>query len=164
MKKCFILKFSVLGLLLLFAIDANCAETNDTTIVDYLTRISGNQVQIFQPEGMQERLKTSNNSTIDNSQVKNGKQHQIGYRIQVFADNNQRTAKNEAMSRKRQISSAFPEWDCYLSYKAPSWRLRVGDFKTRSEAVEVMKQIQKTFPSYSREMIVVADRINVVAL
>lgn len=135
---------------------------NDSTIVEHIVRESGGQVQIHQPTELAERLKaTSGNS---NNESQKTSKYQVGYRIQVFADNNQRTAKGEALSRKRQISSLYPELDCYLSYKAPAWRLRVGDFKTRSEAIEMMKQIKKAFPSYSREMIVVSDRIKVATL
>ena len=39
--------------------------------------------------------------------------------------------------------------------------MRVGDFVTREEALEMMQQLKKEFPSYAREMIVVKDRINV---
>ena len=48
----------------------------------------------------------------------------------------------------------------YIGYKAPSWRLRVGDFRTRDEAEEMLKQLKKAFPAYSRELTIVVDRIN----
>lgn len=135
---------------------------NDSTIVEYMVRDSDGRVQIYQPGELGARLKAENGNP-DNGQKKAAK-HQVGYRIQVFADNNQRTAKNEAMTRERQVSALFPDVECYLSYKAPAWRLRVGDFKTREEAVAVMRQMKKAFPGYSREMIVVTDRINTAAL
>lgn len=144
--------------------DALCAGmASDSTIVEHIVGASGKQVQIHQPSELGERLKATGGNP-DNAPQKAASKYQVGYRIQVFADNNQRTAKGEAMSRKRQISSLFPEMDCYLLYKAPSWRLRVGDFKTRAEAVEAMTQMKKAFPSFSREMIVVTDRIKVAAL
>jgi hypothetical protein len=37
-----------------------------------------------------------------------------GYRIQVFADNNQRTAKSEARTRARNIVSRFSEYPSYV--------------------------------------------------
>lgn len=138
------------------------SAVNDSTIVGHIERSSQNRVHIYQPTELGERLKASNGNP-DNGPKKAGK-HLVGYRIQVFADNNQRTAKSEALSRERNIMSQYPELDCYLTYKAPTWRLRVGDFKTREEAVDMMKQMQKAFPSYSREMIVVVDRINAASL
>ena len=45
-------------------------------------------------------------------------------------------------------------------YKSPSWRVRVGDFKSRGEAEQVMQEIKDAFPSYAGEVLVVVDRIN----
>lgn len=138
--------------------------SDSATIVGHIMNASGGQVQIHQPAELGERLKASSGNPDNGPKKTAASRYQVGYRIQVFADNNQRTAKGEAMSRKRQIVSMFPEMDCYLLYKAPSWRLRVGDFTSRDEAVEAMKQLKKAFPSFSREMIVVTDRIKVAAL
>ena len=62
--------------------------------------------------------------------------------------------------RERNIISRFPQMRPYIGYKAPSWRLRVGDFRTRDEAEEMLKQLKKAFPAYSRELTIVVDRIN----
>ena len=49
-----------------------------------------------------------------------------------------------------------------MVYKAPYWRLKVGDFLTREEAVAVMAELKKSFASLAGEMIIVRDRINVI--
>lgn len=85
----------------------------------------------------------------------------IGYRVQVFSDNNVRTARNEARTKQRNIKSRFPQYDSYVTYNQPYWRLRVGDFKTQEEANAFMTTLQRAFPSYAREMRVVRDRIKV---
>lgn len=85
-----------------------------------------------------------------------------GYRVQVFSDNNPRTAKNEARAKAREISQAFQHLRTYVVFTAPYWRLRVGDFKSAEEAESVASQIKKHFPAYSREIRVVRDRINTV--
>lgn len=84
----------------------------------------------------------------------------VGYRVQVFSDNNQRTAKNEARSKSRSIGSRFPKYRTYVSYTSPYWRLRVGDFRTRQEATAAADELREAFPSYSKEIRVVRDRIN----
>lgn len=83
-----------------------------------------------------------------------------GFRIQVFSDNNSRTAKNEARTKSHNISEAFPHLRTYVTYDAPYWRLRVGDFRSRTDAEEAAEEIKRHFPSYSREVRVVRDRIN----
>ena len=54
-----------------------------------------------------------------------------GYRVQVFSDNNQRTAKSEARSKETKIKEAFPDLGTYIVYNSPFWRLKVGE---RSES------------------------------
>ncbi len=84
-----------------------------------------------------------------------------GYRIQVFSDSNPTTAKGEARARARNISSRFPQYDTYVVYSSPYWRLRVGDFRTHEEANAAAHELKEAFPSYSREIRVVKDRITV---
>lgn len=85
----------------------------------------------------------------------------VGYRVQVFADNNARTAKTEARQRERAILQAFPEYGTYVSYASPYWRLRVGDFRSQYEADKAATEIKRQFPRYAREVRVVRDRVNV---
>ncbi|MDE6485386.1 MAG: SPOR domain-containing protein [Duncaniella sp.] len=86
--------------------------------------------------------------------------HQAGFRVQVFSDNNTRTAKNEARAKARQVSARFPNLSTYVRYTSPYWRLKVGDFRTRQEADEAAEQLRKAFPAFSKEIRVVRDRIN----
>ena len=80
--------------------------------------------------------------------------------IQVFSDRNQRTAKGEALSKERSIKESFPEMGTYITYDAPSWRLRVGDFRTRDEAAARLAELREAFPGFAGEMIIVVDVIN----
>lgn len=84
----------------------------------------------------------------------------VGYRVQVYADNNQRVAKGEARERERAIGRRFPMMATYVAYASPYWRLRVGDFRTQVEAEKAAADIRKAFPGYAREVRVVRDRIN----
>jgi len=85
----------------------------------------------------------------------------VGYRIQAYSDNNHKTAKSNAQKRARDIAMKFPQYRSYISYKAPSWRLRIGDFKTQREAQAALHRIKSVYPNYAREMVIVRDRINV---
>jgi outer membrane biosynthesis protein TonB len=85
----------------------------------------------------------------------------VGYRIQAYSDNNYRTAKASAQARARAIAMKFPQYRSYISYNAPTWRLRLGDFKSHSEAQAALSRIRSVFPNYAREMTIVRDHINV---
>jgi len=85
----------------------------------------------------------------------------VGFRIQAYSDNNYKTAKASAQKRARDIAMKFPQYRSYISYKAPSWRLRIGDFKTQREAQAALHRIKSVYPKFAREMVIVRDRINV---
>lgn len=82
-----------------------------------------------------------------------------GFKIQVFAGNNQNASKMEAEEKQRRLRQEFPEHQALISYNSPSWRLRVGNFVTRNEAEAFLVELKKAFPSFSREMYIVDDVI-----
>ena len=84
----------------------------------------------------------------------------VGFRIQAYTDNNP-TAKAAAQQRARDIAMKFPQYRSYITYKAPSWRLRIGDFKTQREAQAALQRIKSVYPKFAREMVIVRDRINI---
>lgn len=84
----------------------------------------------------------------------------VGYRVQVYSDNNARTAKTTARQRERAISGAFPDYGTYVTYASPYWRLRVGDFRSQYDAEKAAAEIKRAFPSFAREVRVVRDRVN----
>jgi len=84
-----------------------------------------------------------------------------GYKIQAFSGNNQRTSKNEANRKQGQINNAFPEHETVVLFESPFWRLRVGNFATREEAEEVMRELRRTFPSFGKEMYIVVDEVKI---
>ena len=52
-----------------------------------------------------------------------------GFRIQAYAGNNTRQAKNDAYHVASQIKEYFPELTVYTSFNPPRWLCRVGDLK-----------------------------------
>ncbi len=64
-----------------------------------------------------------------------------GYRIQVYVGNE----RQEADAVKLQIYQVFPELSPYLSYKQPTYRLKVGDFMRRFDAERYLSQLKQQF-------------------
>ncbi len=132
------------------------------TIVNHIT--AGTSNVINQPEALLKRLmpivdSDNEESTHDeHSRPIGGRM--AGYRVQVFSDNNVRTAKAEAASKQRIISALFPQYQTYVRYTSPYWRLKVGDFRTQQEANDAADELRKAFPAYSKEIRVVRDRIS----
>jgi len=84
-----------------------------------------------------------------------------GYKIQAFAGNNQRTSKNEAYRKQTLIQQTFPELETVVLFDSPFWRLRVGNFKTREEAEQVLDELRTAFPSFGKEMYIVTDEVKI---
>lgn len=84
-----------------------------------------------------------------------------GYRILVYHTNKSKNAKANAQKRAKDITMKFPQYQFYFTYKAPTWRLRVGDFVDEESAHLALKQLKKAFPMYSKEMTIIHDNINV---
>jgi hypothetical protein len=69
-----------------------------------------------------------------------------GYRVQIFFDSGS-NSKNKASIIKVEFEGAYPEIDSYLSYKEPYYRVRVGNFRTLTEAVGFQKKIGAVYPN-----------------
>lgn len=85
----------------------------------------------------------------------------VGFRVQIFSDNNPRTAKSQVRAKQRSVASRFPSWRTYVSFNSPYWRLKVGDFRTEHDAYEAAEEIKRAFPGSAKEIRVVRDRINI---
>lgn len=123
------------------------------SIVEHITADNNNSVT--HPDAMNDRLLRIETE----KELVFGTEKLAGYRIQVFSDNNSRTAKGEARARARNINVKFPEHKTYVIYNSPFWRLRVGNFRTHEEANAVAEKIKEAFPSYSKEIRIVKDRV-----
>lgn len=83
-----------------------------------------------------------------------------GYRVQVFDDNNPRTARRQAENMHSRIESSFPQWRSYVAFNSPYWQLKVGDFRSRAEAEAAMAELRHAFPSLAAYMRIVREKIN----
>lgn len=82
-----------------------------------------------------------------------------GYRIQVYAGNNTRTAKNQAQNVAAQVREYFPELPVYASFNPPRWLCRAGDFRGIEEADAMMRRLRAT--GVFKEVSIVKDQINI---
>lgn len=121
----------------------------DGTIYIYQSAAIDAIVAPNQVGGSEERASESSSATKSN----------VGYRIQVFSDNNMRSAKSNAEHRKRLIEQARPEWRTYITFESPYWRVRVGDFRSQTEADAAMRELKASFPSMAPDMKLVRERI-----
>ena len=85
-------------------------------------------------------------------------QHQVsGFRVQVYASNTPQVAKNEALDLYETISSQV-NMPVYVISEPPFWKVRLGDFLTREEAIEYKNQLNVLFPHLQASTYVVPDQ------
>ena len=84
-----------------------------------------------------------------------------GFRTQVFSGNNQRKSKDEAFDKEKQIKELFPTVPTYVTYTAPFWKLRVGDFRSHEEAYHMQRLLMTAFPSFGKEMYIVREEVKI---
>lgn len=119
------------------ALDNN-AEQNDTTstvfegksskkcdIKNHLTIISDSKIDTLLNAYIDERAQKG---TIE------------GYRVQIFTGK-----KDEAFRIKSQFISEYPEYNIYIKFFTPDFYVRVGDFRTKSEALELRQKIKGSY-------------------
>ena len=83
-----------------------------------------------------------------------------GYRVQVFSSNAQRTAKAEAFKIEKVLREEFPDYEVYVNYTSPFWKVRVGDFRTFDDAQAVRRELIAAFPNLRSETYTVKDIVN----
>lgn len=76
----------------------------------------------------------------------NGERTLSGYRVRIFFDNRQ-TARVESEETLKRFESLYHDVAAYRTYANPYFKVTVGDFRTRSEAVRLLERIKGSFPS-----------------
>ncbi|MFA5849038.1 MAG: SPOR domain-containing protein [Bacteroidales bacterium] len=69
-----------------------------------------------------------------------------GYRIRIFFDNKQ-DARNHSSSVAGNFSAIHPYVPVYRTHTSPYFKVTVGDFRTKSEAIMLLKKIEADYPS-----------------
>ncbi len=88
--------------------------------------------------------------------VKNEKMNGIeGFRVEIFFSSAM-DALEQAKNKKVQFLSEYPDYVVNIKYDAPNFKVRVGDFRTKHEALKLHKKIEKSYPM----AFIVPDKIN----
>src|SRR5690606_18427918 len=65
----------------------------------------------------------------------------MGFRVQIYSGSN----RSDAYAEQARFKSLYKGIDTYLSYEEPNYRVKVGDFRSRSEAQDLMQGLRKQF-------------------
>lgn len=81
-------------------------------------------------------------------QVRQNKKNNIvnGYRLQIYFGSGP-NAHAEAMKVRTEFLSSNPDIKAYLIFKSPDFKVLVGNFRTKSEALKLQKALYYQFPN-----------------
>ncbi len=133
-----VLDSTLMGVSIFYLIDS----TNTTAL---------GSVKVNQPSYMGDALNKFVASNSDNTQH--------GYRIRVFFSNKQ-NARVESEELEEEFKGYFPLIPTYRSYTTPYFKIVVGDYRTKSDAMQIYGSIKRLFPN----AIIVKDYIDFPAL
>lgn len=69
-----------------------------------------------------------------------------GYRVRIYFDNSQ-NARTVSEKIEAQFARSHPEIPVYRSFQSPYFKVTVGDFRNKSEAMEVLERLKAEYPS-----------------
>jgi len=76
-----------------------------------------------------------------------------GFRVQIFLG----PSRSAAYAEQARFQQLFKEIDTYIMYEEPNYRVKVGDFRSRSEAQALMRALSKDF-----NVFLFTEQVNVV--
>ncbi len=120
------------------AVDTSLVGKNILAVMPKKADGRENEVNVYQSDAMnqalQEHLDQNTGRTLS------------GYRVRIFFDNKQtaRVASEEALKR---CESLYHDVRAYRTYANPYFKVTVGDFRTKSEAMALLERIRYEFPS-----------------
>ena len=141
-------------LLSFFSVASLCCGATESNIQTELsaTRAGEGKVQVVQEACVTSLMNKKKSEWENKTQLTFN-----GYRVQVYMGNRQRTSKTEAESRENRIKAKFPEYNTYISFSSPFWKLRVGDFRYHADALVFAQKLKSAFFDMSEDIYVVRD-------
>ncbi|MDD2425169.1 MAG: SPOR domain-containing protein [Bacteroidales bacterium] len=112
---------------------------------------AGNRITISNPRGMEQML-------LRHWEYSSQKKVQ-GFRVRIYFDNRQQ-ARSRSSEVESHFAESYPGVPVYRTYTYPYFKVTVGDFRTRSEAMMFLRKIELDFPS----AFIVRESINFPAL
>ena len=128
-----------LSLAALHAQDTTAVPPVDSTLIGRsILTVMGSNVEVNQSPEVRKALDAYTRT--------NSLKPLTGYRVRVFYDNGQGArAKSEAIERN--LRGMLPETAVYRSFESPNYKVTVGDFRTKDEALRVYNALKNTYPT-----------------
>ena len=118
--------------------ESGSTQVDSTLVGRSIMSVLGSGVKVNQSQAMR--------NAFDSYVSNNASKKMIGYRIRVFYDNGQ-NARNRSEAISRSISASYPGMGVYRTFESPNFKVCVGDFRTKNEALKVYHSLRSSYPT-----------------
>lgn len=108
--------------------------------------LAGKNIFNVLPENVNVRQSQQIANSMKSHVASNSSRTISGYRVRIFFDNKQ-NARTESENVLKKFKGLFPDVMAYRIYANPYFKVTVGDFRTKSEAMALLTRIKGAFPS-----------------
>lgn len=135
---------SILCALLFGALSLQAQDTTSTPPVD--TTLVGRNILTIMGPGAQVDQSSSLRQAVEQYLVNNAQKPINGYRIRVFYDNGP-SARAKSEQIEKLLQEQFPEVCVYRSFESPNYKVSIGDFRSKDEALRIYNALKGTYPT-----------------
>jgi hypothetical protein len=121
-----------------YRVDNGSAQVDSTLVGRSVLSVLGSGVSVNQSTAMK--------SAFDSYVSANASKRITGYRIRVYYENNQ-NARNRSEAIARSISGTYPGIGVYRTFESPNFKVCVGDFRTKDEALKLYHALKSSYPT-----------------
>jgi len=83
---------------------------------------------------------------VRHSHINQKKQGLEGYRLEIFFSS-ESNARQHSAKVKNEFNLVFPTIPSYMLFQTPNFKVRVGDFRNKSEALKTKSTIESKYPN-----------------
>ena len=113
-------------------------QVDSSLIGRSILSVMGSGVKVNQSQALR--------TAFDSHVSANASKKMSGYRIRVYFENGQ-NARGRSEAVARSVSAAFPGIGVYRSFDSPNFKVCVGDFRTKDDALQVYHALKGTYPT-----------------
>jgi hypothetical protein len=121
-----------------YRVESGSSRVDSTLLGQNVLSVLGAGVTVNQSTAMK--------SAFDSYVSANASKKVSGYRIRVYYENSQ-NARNRSESIARTISGTYPGIGVYRTFESPNFKVCVGDFRTKDEALKLYHALKSSYPT-----------------
>ena len=80
------------------------------------------------------------------SQINQRRRGTDGFRLEIFFSSSNK-AREQATRVKNEFNLIYPDIAAYLLFQTPNFKVRIGDFRNKSEALKIKTYISPKYPN-----------------